>query len=102
MPAVSGLAGRAAARRLCQPVAVGGQRWRCCRASGKDVYVVKRGDTLHSIAAALGVDFRSLVIWNNIDNPNHIVVGQGLRTQSPGSASAEQSKPERQRRHPEA
>ena len=59
-------------------------------ASGKDVYVVKRGDTLHSIAAALGVDFRSLVIWNNIDNPNLIVVGQGLRTQSPGSASAEQ------------
>ncbi|MER2517717.1 MAG: peptidoglycan DD-metalloendopeptidase family protein [Candidatus Accumulibacter phosphatis] len=58
-------------------------------ASGKDVYVVKRGDTLHSIAAALGVDFRSLVIWNNIDNPNHIVVGQGLRTQSPGSSSVE-------------
>jgi lipoprotein NlpD len=59
-------------------------------ASGKDVYVVKRGDTLHSIAAALGVDFRSLVIWNNIDNPNHILVGQGLRTQSPGSSSVEQ------------
>jgi lipoprotein NlpD len=45
---------------------------------------------LHSIAAALGVDFRSLVIWNNIDNPNHILVGQGLRTQSPGSSSVEQ------------
>jgi lipoprotein NlpD len=57
-------------------------------AYGKDVYVVKRGDTLHSIAAAHGVDFRSLVIWNSIENPNHILVGQALRTRAPGSSSS--------------
>jgi len=57
-------------------------------AVGKDLYVVKKGDTLHSIAAAHGLDFRSLVIWNGIENPNHILVGQALRTRPPGSSSS--------------
>lgn len=56
--------------------------------ASKDVYVVKKGDTLHSIAADQGVDFRSLVIWNSIDNPNHILVGQELRVRPPGAAPA--------------
>jgi LysM repeat protein len=76
-----------AARWLCQQFAIAGQRWRCRRQhydGGKDVYVVKKGDTLHSIAADQGVDFRSLVIWNSIENPNHILVGQELRTRPPG------------------
>ncbi len=45
----------------------------------KDFYLVKKGDTLHSIAVDHGVEFRDLVLWNTIDNPNRILVGQLLR-----------------------
>lgn len=52
-------------------------------------YTIKRGDTLFSIALDHGVDYRELVAWNKIDNPNRIVVGQQLRvTPPPGAAPA--------------
>ena len=54
--------------------------------AGQGVYIVRKGDTLHSIAADHGLDYRSLVIWNSIENPNHILVGQALRTRPPGSS----------------
>ena len=55
--------------------------------ASKDVYIVKKGDTLHSIAADHGVDFRDLVVLNTIDNPNRILVGQSLRIRAPGAVS---------------
>ncbi|MBN8455654.1 peptidoglycan DD-metalloendopeptidase family protein [Accumulibacter sp.] len=54
----------------------------------KDGYVVKRGDTLHSIALDHGLDYRELAAWNNIENPNRILVGQVLRVRAPGAATA--------------
>ena len=41
-------------------------------------YVVKRGDSLHGIAWRFGVDYRDLVIWNEISNSDLIYEGQIL------------------------
>ena len=51
-------------------------------------YTVKRGDTLRTIATDLGVDYRELAAWNNIENVNRISVGQVLRVSPPGEAAA--------------
>lgn len=42
-------------------------------------YTVKKGDTLYSIALDQGHDYKDLAVWNNLDNPNLIKVGQSLR-----------------------
>jgi len=46
-------------------------------------YVVKRGDTLYSIALENGIDYRELAQWNKLDDPTKIRVGQELRVSSP-------------------
>ena len=46
-----------------------------------DTYVVKNGDTLWSIAKdklGAGSKYQELAKWNNISNPDHIVIGQVL------------------------
>jgi lipoprotein NlpD len=48
--------------------------------------VVKRGDTLYSIAWRFGIDFRSLLKRNRITNPNLIFVGQKLNLELPSTA----------------
>lgn len=45
----------------------------------KKYYVVKKGDTLTSIAKKYKTTVNQLVKWNNIKNPNIIEVGQKLR-----------------------
>ena len=55
---------------------------------GKDMYTVKRGDTLYSIALDHGVDHKELAAWNSIENINRIAVGQSLRVKPPGSPAA--------------
>ena len=47
-------------------------------------YVVKPGDTLIRIGLDNGQNWRDLVKWNNLDNPNVIEVGQVLRVVAPG------------------
>ena len=42
-------------------------------------YIVKRGDTLYSIALEHGVDYRELAQANNLDDPSKIRIGQQLR-----------------------
>jgi lipoprotein NlpD len=56
--------------------------------ASKDVYLVKKGDTLYSIALDHGLDYKDLVAWNAIENPNRILVGQPLRVRAPGAAAA--------------
>ncbi|KFB77198.1 peptidoglycan DD-metalloendopeptidase family protein [Candidatus Accumulibacter cognatus] len=56
--------------------------------ASKDMYLVKKGDTLYSIALDHGLDYRDLVTWNAIENPNRILIGQALRVRAPGSAVA--------------
>jgi LysM repeat protein len=47
-------------------------------ASGGSVYVVRRGDTLSSIAARYGTSVSALMAANGIRNPDRIYVGQRL------------------------
>ena len=46
-------------------------------------YVVKRGDTLYSIALEHGADYRELALWNKLDDPSKIRIGQELRVTAP-------------------
>ncbi|HYX63050.1 MAG TPA: peptidoglycan DD-metalloendopeptidase family protein, partial [Burkholderiales bacterium] len=46
-------------------------------------YVVKRGDTLYSIALENGADYRELAQWNGLGDPTRIQVGQTLRVKPP-------------------
>ena len=57
-------------------------------------YAVKPGDTLIRIGLDNGQNWKDLVKWNNLDNPNIIEVGQVLRVVAPGvDASAAASRP---------
>jgi lipoprotein NlpD len=56
------------------------------RQSG-ELYTVKRGDTLYSIALDHGADHRDIAQWNGLDDPTRLRVGQQLRVR-PGPAVA--------------
>jgi len=47
--------------------------------AAKDIYIVKKGDTLFSIATEFGVDFRDIAKDNSIENIDSIEVGQKLK-----------------------
>ena len=51
-------------------------------------YVVKRGDTLYSIALEHGADYRDVAQWNKLDDPTKISVGQVLRVAPPEGQAA--------------
>jgi lipoprotein NlpD len=46
-------------------------------------YLVKRGDTLYSIALEHGADYREVAQWNRLEDPSKIRVGQVLRVTAP-------------------
>lgn len=46
-------------------------------------HLVAKGDTLYSIALEYGQDWRDLIIWNRLENPNLIRVGQEVRVTPP-------------------
>lgn len=46
-------------------------------------HTVKKGDTLYSIALDNGQDYKDVAVWNNLENPNLIKVGQQLRVTPP-------------------
>ena len=48
------------------------------------MYTVRKGDTLLRIALDFGENYRDLVAWNNLANPDDIKVGQVLRVSQPG------------------
>jgi lipoprotein NlpD len=48
-----------------------------------DAYIVRRGETLFSIALDHGLDYKELAAWNNLDNANRIRPGQQLRLKPP-------------------
>lgn len=56
-------------------------------AEGK-VHVVKKGDTLRSIAREYGLAGQDIAAWNTIDNPNRILPGQRLRLTPPSGQAA--------------
>jgi lipoprotein NlpD len=49
----------------------------------KGTYTVRRGDTLLRIALDNGQNYRDLVTWNNLSDPDDIKVGQVLRVAPP-------------------
>lgn len=51
-----------------------------------DVYEVRRGDTLYSIAFRYGLDFKTLARWNDIATPYTIYPGQEIRFEPPPAA----------------
>jgi lipoprotein NlpD len=53
---------------------------------GPGQYMVKRGDTLYSIALENGADYRDVARWNGLDDPTKISVGQVLRVAPPEPA----------------
>lgn len=58
----------------------------------EQVYVVKTGDTLSSIAAKYNTTWQKLAEYNNISNPNVIYTGQKIKI--PGAKKKETSTPE--------
>ncbi len=52
-------------------------------------YVVKKGDTLYSIALEHGADYREVAQWNNLDDPTRIQVGQHLRVKAPADRAVQ-------------
>jgi lipoprotein NlpD len=54
----------------------------------RGMYTVRKGDTLLRIALDVGQNYRDLVTWNNLANPDDIKVGQVLRVSAPERASA--------------
>ena len=48
-------------------------------------YTVKPGDTLIRIGLESGQNWKDIVKWNNLENPNLIEVGQVLRVVAPGT-----------------
>jgi lipoprotein NlpD len=53
-----------------------------------ETYLVKRGDTLYSIALDQGVDWRDLMAWNQLSDPTRLRVGQALVVRPPAPAPA--------------
>lgn len=60
------------------------------RAPAARGYVVKRGDTLYSIALEHGVDYRELAQWNRLEDPTRLRAGQELRLSAPGERAGVQ------------
>lgn len=50
-------------------------------------YVVKKGDTLYSIALEHGLDYKEIIEWNNIGKGNVIRTGQQLKLMQPASTT---------------
>ncbi|MDB5907488.1 MAG: peptidase [Massilia sp.] len=59
----------------------------------RGTYTVKKGDTLLRIALDNGQDYRDLVAWNNLPNPNDIKVEQVLRVAPPDHVAGVQTSP---------
>ncbi len=52
-----------------------------------EYHVVKKGDTLYSIALDYGQDYRELAAWNNLEDPGLIKIDQRLRLFPPDGVS---------------
>jgi lipoprotein NlpD len=56
-------------------------------------YLVKKGDTLYSIALENGADYRDVAQWNRLEDPSKIQIGQVLRVTPPEQKLVEVGKP---------
>ena len=51
------------------------------------VHIVRKGDTLYSIATSNGISARDLAAWNNIPDPGAIRIGQEISLSRPDGAA---------------
>jgi lipoprotein NlpD len=58
-------------------------------AAPEGFYVVKRGETLYSIALDHGADYRDVAQWNFLEDPTKIQAGQLLRVKPPEGRAVE-------------
>ncbi len=63
------------------------------QAAADGYYIVRRGDTLYSIALENGADYRELAQWNGLDDPARIQVGQALRVKPPEGRGVQIGRP---------
>jgi lipoprotein NlpD len=56
-------------------------------------YTIKPGDTMIRVGLETGQNWKDLVKWNNLDNPNIVEVGQVLRVVPPGTDAAAATRP---------
>jgi lipoprotein NlpD len=77
---------RAAVRPAVRAAEVKAQEPQPAAADG--YYVVKKGDTLYSIALDNGADYRELAQWNALDDPTKLRIGQVLRVIPPAEPAA--------------
>lgn len=61
--------------------------------TGAHSYLIQPGDTLSGIAERFGVTVEALVAWNNIADPDLIVMGDSLAVPAAGDATTDQSNP---------
>ncbi len=59
----------------------------------RPTYTVKRGDTLLRIAFDLGLNYRDIVAWNSLSNPNDIKVDQVLFVGPPDATGSAKTTP---------
>ncbi len=52
-----------------------------------ETHVVQKGDTLAVLGITYGVDYKDIALWNQLDNPNQLKIGQVLRVAPPGDVS---------------
>lgn len=56
--------------------------------SRTEFHTVQKGDTLGLLATQYGVDYREIVAWNQLENPNQLKIGQVLRVAPQGDVIA--------------
>ena len=56
-------------------------------------YTVKPGDTIMQVGRTTGQNWRDIVKWNNLDNPNQVETGQVLRVAPPEGSVVTPVKP---------
>jgi murein DD-endopeptidase MepM/ murein hydrolase activator NlpD len=83
-------------------LAVGGQAATSVRAAKPvaQTYIVRRGDTLASIASRYGTTYGALARANHITNPHVVVIGKRLTIPAPGGARSA-GLPMKLRAHPD-
>jgi lipoprotein NlpD len=72
-----------AANKRPHPVASPSPAGEDSRSDARGSYTVRKGDTLLRIALDAGQNYRDLVAWNNLADPDDIKVGQVLRIAPP-------------------
>ena len=60
--------------------------------AAEGTYIVRKGDTLYSIALEHGADYREVAAWNRLGDPTKISVGQVLRVTPPEESGVQVGK----------